>query len=129
MKTVEESSGRVTLEGKGDCSLCNPFFISCPYDNLCSLPSRYNANAEPHSLQVPDRQDRFRQTSSSSVATDVRRTKSDVDIAAARMALPPAAVGGIGDSGGGEFYTAVGPDGKEIILRRYLNDQGGRPVL
>ena len=23
----------------------------------------------------------------------------------------------------GEFYTAIGPDGKEIILRRYLNDQ------
>ena len=36
------------------------------------------------------------------------------------MALPPG--GGVG--GGGEFYTAVGPDGKEIILRRYLNDQG-----
>lgn len=26
----------------------------------------------------------------------------------------------------GEFYTAVGPDGKEIILRRYLEDQTPR---
>ena len=48
------------------------------------------------------------------------------------MALPPAAAvnGGIDGVGGGEFYTAVGPDGKEIILRRYLNDQGRRrPVV
>ena len=27
------------------------------------------------------------------------------------------------DQGGAEFYTAVGPDGKEIILRKYLQDQ------
>ena len=28
----------------------------------------------------------------------------------------------------GEFYTAIGPDGKEIILRRYLNDQNSETV-
>ena len=27
------------------------------------------------------------------------------------------------EEGGAEFYTAVGPDGKEIILRKYLQDQ------
>ncbi|XP_059097433.1 cadherin-86C-like isoform X1 [Tigriopus californicus] len=47
------------------------------------------------------------------VQGEPRRTRSELDLA--QVDLP--------DDPGGEFYTAVGPDGKEIILRRYLNDQ------
>ena len=88
-------------------------------DTVYSLHNRSNVDPEKeanqhHSLQVPDRQDNFQQTSS--CADEIRRTKSDIDIVS-RMAPD----GGVD---GGEFYTAVGPDGKEIILRRYLNDQG-----
>ena len=32
------------------------------------------------------------------------------------------------NDGGAEFYTAVGPDGKEIILRKYLQDQADTAV-
>lgn len=51
-------------------------------------------------------------------AADLRRTRSDLDLSSGGLPsrqLP--------DDGGGEFYTAVGQDGKEIILRRYLNEQ------
>ena len=56
------------------------------------------------------------------VSRDPRRTRSEQD-----LVLPGDLVDkGSSEGGGpldGEFYTAVGPDGKEIILRRYLNDQ------
>ena len=50
---------------------------------------------------------------------ELRRSYSEQD-------LPPAGLRPGEDEleqGGAEFYTAVGPDGKEIILRKYLEDQ------
>lgn len=57
---------------------------------------------------------------------DLRRAHSDVNLSSARDPhLDPGEEGDPGGGGdrGGEFYVATGPDGKEIILRRYLNSQ------
>ena len=47
----------------------------------------------------------------------LRRSHSDHDLYHHQLQHPDH------DDGGAEFYTAVGPDGKEIILRKYLQDQ------